>query len=241
MRKFLIAIFLLFFLPGSVWGAATPQDKNIYTTLGALRQDVKNEFLVMTDALFPDSVLDDFINHACRDLAGYNIIEDVDTIVWAANTKNYALPVNFRAFIAIYPDAYSGAKAFDLIHPSAVGKIAAATDLTASRYVWTTGKNTVKDTTARIWFYPAPSAIDTMELIYAAQAINLSAASDTTNIPYHYVPLIALYAAGKCCAKAEKYNKASWYFALYDQWLNKKLLFDQQRYDYILIPREIKK
>jgi len=241
MKKLLITIFLLFLLVGSAVGAATPQDKNICTTLGELRQDVKNEFLVMTDALFPDSVLDDFINHACRDLAGYNIILDVDTIVWAANTKYYALPVNFRAFIAIYPDAYSGVKAFDHIHPSAVGKIAAATDLTASRYVWITGKNTVKDTTMRIWFYPAPSAVDTMELIYAAEAINLSDTSDTTNIPYHYVPLIALYATGKCYAKAGKYNKASWYFALYDQWINKKLLFEQKRYDYIILPREIKK
>jgi len=241
MKKLLIVIFLVFFLLGSALGAATPQNKNIYTTLGALRQDVKNEFLVMTDALFPDSVLDDFINHACRDLAGYNIILDVDTITWVASTKNYALPVNFQAFITIYPDTIAGGKALDFIHPSAVGKIAAATNLTVSRYVWITGKNTVKDTTARIWFYPAPPAVDKMELIYAAQAINLSATSDTTNIPYHYVPLIALYATAKCYAKAGEYNTASWYFALYDQWLNKKLLFDQQRYDYILIPREIKK
>jgi len=241
MKKILILGLALFLLPSLAWGAATPQDKNIYTTLGELRQDVKNEFLVMTDALFPDSVLDDFINHACRDLAGYNIIWDVDTIVWVANTKYYALPVNFRDFIAIYPDAYSGVKAFDFIHPSAVGKIAAATDLTASRYVWITGKNSVKDTTARIWFYPAPSAVDTMEIIYAAEAIKLSASSDTTNIPYHYVPLISLYVAGKCHAKATEYNTASWYFALYDQWINKKLLFEQKRYDYIIMPREIKK
>jgi len=241
MKKIVGLILALLLLSGSAWGAATPQDKNIAATLGDLRQDVKNKFLVMTDALFPDSILDDFINAGCRDLAGYGIIEDVDTIVWVANTKYYALPVNFRTFIAIYPDAYSGVQAFDFIHPSAVGKIAAATDLTASRYVWTTGKNSVKDTTMRIWFYPAPSAVDTMELIYGAEAIRLSASSDTTNIPYHYVPLISMYAAAECYAKAQEYSKASWWFALYDQMLNKKLLFDQKRYDYIIIPREIKK
>lgn len=241
MKRIVILGLALCLLVGSALGAATPQNKNIYTTLGALRQDVKNEFLVMTDALFPDSVLDDFINHACRDLAGYNIIVDVDTITWAAGTKNYVLPVNFQAFIAIYPDTVAGGKALDFIHPRAVGKIAAATDLTDSRYVWITGKNSIVDTTMRIWFYPAPPAIDKMELIYAATAINLSAASDTTNIPYHYVPLIGLYAAAKCYAKNQEHNKASWYFALYDQMLNKKLLFDQQRYDYILVPREIKK
>lgn len=241
MKKVLLIALVVVGLFGRAGGAATPADVNVHTILAELRQDVDNLFLVMTDNLFPDSVKDDFINLACRDLAGYNIIVDVDTIVWAANTKYYALPVNFRDFIAIYPDAYSGVKALDYIHPSAVGKIAAATDLTVSRYVWITGSCAAKDTTKRIWFYPAPSAVDTLELIYASEAIELAASTDTTNIPYHYRSLVGFYAAAMCYAKAQEYDKSAWYFALYQQMLDRKLLFEQKRYDYILIPREIKK
>jgi len=241
MKKLLLTALVVVFLSGSLLGAATPEDKNVFTTLAELRQDVDNLFIVMTDALFPDSVKDDFINLACRDLAGYNIIMDQDTIVWIANTKQYALPVDFRDLIAVYPDAYSGVKAFDHIHPSAMGKIAAATDLTAARYVWVTGPTAVKDTTYKIWFYPAPSAVDTIELIYACEAIKLTASTDTTNIPYHYIPLVGYHVAALCYAKAQEYQKAAWWFAYYDQQLNKKLLFEQKRFDYRIVPREIKK
>lgn len=233
MKKFLLTALVVVGLFAWAWGA------NV-TTLGDLRQDVKNNFLVMTDALFPDSVLDDFINQACRDISGYGVITDVDSIIWVANTKNYALPEDFISYIAIYPDAYSGAKAFDYIHPSAVGKIAAATDLTASRYVWITGKNSPSDVTSRIWFYPAPSAVDTLELTYAREATELSASTDTCDIPYQFRTLIPFHVTASCFAKAQEYQKSAWWFALYDQTLNKKLLFQQQKYDYILIPREIK-
>lgn len=239
MKKFLLIALVVMFLPSLLWGA-TSADINVHTTLAELRQDVNNLFLVMTDDLFPDSVKDDFINLACRDIAGYNVIVDVDTVVWVANTRYYALPVNFRDFIAIYPDTAATGKAFSFIHPSAVGKIAAATDLTVSRYVWITGPSFPKDTTSRIWFYPAPSAIDTMQLIFASEAIELVASTDTTNIPYHYRPLVGYYAMALCYAKAEKFDRSGWYFALYQQMLDRKLLFEQKRYDYILIPREIK-
>jgi len=243
MKKFLtgILIAVLVLLPNLMNATDNPQDVYNETTLAELRQAVKNQFLVMTDALFPDSVLDDAINQGCKNLAGHNIIVEHDTIIWVANTKSYVLPVNFLDFIAIYPDTIAGAKAFDYIHPKVVGKIAAAVDLTSPRYVWVTGKSAVKDTTYRLWFYPAPTAVDTLELIYAAEAIELINSTDTTNIPYKYVDLIGYYAIGLCYAKSQNYNEASWYFALYDQMLRHFLLFEQKQYDYIIEPKVIRK
>lgn len=235
-RTLIFALALCLLWAGSVWGANVTQ-------LSELRQDVKNQFLVTTDALHPDSVIDDYINQACRDLAGYGIIHQVDSIVWVASTRYYTLPTDFLSFNppedAGYPDGITGERAFDFISPSDVGKIGASAQASAPEYVWFTEKDNVRDT-ARIWFYPPPTAVDTIILVYTAEAVELSGANDTTNIPYEYRPLIVYYAVALCFAKDQEFNKASWWFALYDQTLNKKLMFDKQkRYDYIIKPKVI--
>jgi len=228
-RVLLLSLVFCVLLVGSVWGA------NV-TLLSELRQDVKNQFLLSTDVVYPDSVIDAFVNQACRDLAGYNIIQKLDTIVSVASTKYYNLNVDFLDFIGLYYVDISGERAFDVVHPSAVGKI--STQLSVPGYVWIERRGVTADT-ARVAFYPVIATADSFVLVYSAEAVELSAATDTTNIPYEYRPLIVQYAVASCFAKGQEFNKAGWWFALYDQTLNKKLTFEQKKYDYIIKPKVI--
>ena len=232
MKKILLALLIVLFLFLPVQATNT-------TTLGELVQDVRNNLLVMDDELFPDSVMWDFINAACRRVADRGVIQQLDTLVWVADSSRYPLPVDFLSFSSIIPDGIEGEVALELIRGKDAGDIAGATQLTTPTYVWITNRDTHADTSS-IWFYPPPPSVDSVILVYGAEAIELIHADSITNIPYPYRECVVVYATGLCHAKAKSYQEASWWFVQFENLFEKQLMYDMRRgYDYIVTPKEI--
>lgn len=239
MKKILLTGLAILLLCGLTESATSPIGYNTALTLAELRQEVKNNFLVMTDALFPDSVLDDFINAGCRAVAAKGVIQHVDTIIWVANTKYYDLDSAFLGFIAIYPETVVGERALDYIRAKDVGKIAASTELSSPEYVWITERDILEDV-PKIWFYPPPTCSSNLTLIYTAYPVQLTATTDTTDIPTEFIDDVVRYATARCFAKAQKYQEAAWWFSLFDQFLEKQLAENRAKgYDYIVVPKTI--
>jgi len=239
MKKLLFLVFLFLAVP--LWAG---QD---VTTLQELEQDVKNNLAVASDPYYPDSVLDDFINLACRDLASYGVIIKADSVVVTAGDFILALNEDFLEAIAVFPCTSTASEGLDRIHFTQWGKLTNMPQLTSADY-YTTLPEHVTDysagilTGAKLMLYPAHSGVDdTLIVIYSAEANELSANADTSNIPYTYRALVGYYATALCFLRSQEYDRANVWFSLYDQMLKQKLLYRQYGFDYIIKPGEIQR
>lgn len=239
MKKFMVLFFLIFF-PVSALAAFN------VTTLGELEQDVKNNQAIGADPSQPDSVVDDFINLACIDIASYGAIIKVDTIEITSSTHIYALNEDFLEAFAVFPCTMEASRGLDRIDFRDWGKIAGATQLTTVRYFaiqptvsFDTGSVYLRKA-ANLWLYPRPTATDSLIVIYFAEATELSVDGDTTNVPYIYRDLIGFYATALSFSRAQEYDKSAWWLALYDQMRQRKGLKLYQP-DYMVIPKQIGK
>lgn len=215
------------------------------TTLQELEQDVKNNIAISNDPYLPDTVLDDFINLACRDVASYNLIEKLDTVVVTAGDNQYDLNEDFLEATAIYPCSVTAARGLDRIEFKDWGKIAAATQLTTMKYYAIQHEFVANSSggiisAAQLWVYPAHSGVDDTLLVhYTAEADELIDDADTCNIPYVYRQLVVFYATAMAFGRAQEYDRMNLWFSLYDQMLNKKLLFRKYGVDYLVMPKQI--
>lgn len=219
---------------------------NDVTTLQELEQDVKNNLATEADPFHPDSVLDDFINMACRELAGYGAIEKLDSVILSSGQPLYALDSVCLEIVSVFPCTVNASQGLDRIDTRDWGKIAASSQLTTSRYyAFQPAYYAEKKAWAvpRIRLYPAHSGLaDTLLIVYYAQANELTADTDTTNVPYEYRYLVVIHATAQSFARAQEYNKASWWFSLYDQERQRKGLIKPIRLqvrDYIVKSKEI--
>lgn len=244
MKKFLILLCVLV-LSAPVWSA------HDVTTLQELEQDVKNNLAVTADPYFPDSTLDDFINLGCREVASYGLIIKHDSVIVTSGDAIYALNEDFMEALAVFPCTASASRGLDRINFRDWGKIAASTQLTEARY-YAIQPEHVTDTTggviggiihsANIWLYPAHSGVaDTLVVKYSAEANELLADTSITNVPYAYRNLVSFYATALAFARSQEYDRAAWWFALFDQTLNKKLIHRKYGVDYLIAPKQITK
>lgn len=221
------------------------------TTLQELEQDVKNNLATEADPFHPDTVLDDFINLACRDLASYGVIVRADSVILATSGASFhiqSLSDDALEVLAVFPCTSAASRALDRIRFEDWGKIGASSDLSAIKYYAVQPSHVTDSSTglappsgAKLWLYPGPGSVDTLVVIYTAQAVELAGDADTTNIPYSYRELIVYHATALSFARAQEYDKAAWWFSLYDQQLKQKLLFRKYQFDYIILPKEITK
>lgn len=219
------------------------------TTLQELEQDVKNNLAIEADPYHPDSVLDDFINLACRDVASYKVILKMDSVILATVGVSFhikGLNDDFLEVIAVFPCTSKASRGLDRIAFKDWGKIPGSAQLTdisffAVQPPFVTDSSGGIITGANLWLYPGASTVDTLVILYAAEANELLIDADTSNVPYAYRSLVVMYATALAFARAQAYDKAYWWFALYDQTLKQKLLFRQYEFDYIVIPKQIGK
>jgi len=229
-------------LPVSVWGFDI-------TTLQNFEQDVKNNIAVAADPYFPDSTLDAFINLGCRDVASRGALIAAETVIVTTNQWIITLPTDAIDVEAVFPCSTFTSRGFDRISFRDWGKIAAMNQLTTAKYyVFLPATYDVENTAtghraAKLWLYPASSvAVDTIIVIYYQEGRTLSSDADTTNIPYMYRQLVVFYATAMAYSFAQDYDKASWWFSLYDQWCNKYGLIPKKPItDYYILPKEITK
>lgn len=223
------------------------------TTLAELEQDVKNNLATSADPYHPDSVLDDFINLACRDLASYDVILKADSVVLAttgAGLHVKGLNEDVLEVFAVFPCTSKASRGLDRIGFGDWGKMGAATQLAEIKYYdvqppYVTDSIGGVTGSANLWLYAAPSAVDTLVVIYSAEAVELSADDDTTNVPYIFREQIVQRATGLAFARAQEYDKATWWLSLYQQERDRKLLYQKQRIlelmDYIILRKDITK
>lgn len=215
-------------------------------TLQELEQDVKNNIAISNDPYLPDTVLDDLINLGLREIAAYGLIEKLDSVVLTAGDPQYDLNEDFIEAFAVYPCSVTAARGLDRIDFRDWGKIAAATQLTDMKYYaiqheYITDSSGGIINAAQLWLYPAPAAIDTLLVHYTAEADEVFGDADTVNIPYSYRDLVVFYATALAFARSQEYDRAAWWFALFDQTLNKKLMFRKYGVDYLITPKQITK
>ncbi len=238
MRKLFILILVL--LPISAF--AFDQ-----TTLQMLEQDVKNNIALAADPYYPDSVLDDFINLACRDVASRGAIIRTDTVTMTANQWIISLPKATLEVEAVFPCTTYGSRGYDRISFRDWGKIAASNQLTTAKYyAFLPAYYDMSDSdhsVPQLYMYPANAvAKETTVVIYYEESNILLVDADTTNIPYMYRQLVVFYATALAYSYVQEYDKATWWFALYDQWcVRYGLLPKKPISDWIIIPREITK
>lgn len=215
-------------------------------TLQELEQDVKNNIAISNDPYLPDTVLDDLINLGCREIANYGLIEKLDSVILTAGDPQYDLNEDFLEASAVRPCSVTAARGLDRIEFKDWGKIAAATQLTAMKY-YAIQHEFVSDSSggftsaAQLWLYPAPQAVDTLLVHYTAEANEVIGDADTVNIPYSCRDLVVFYATALAFARSQEYDRAAWWFSLFDQTLNKKLLYRKYGVDYLITPKVIGK
>jgi len=205
-------------------------------TLSDFRTEAKNQSSLIVPSFYSDTVWNSWVNEGCHDLSSYGIVEKLDTVVFVVGTMFYDLNVDLVSLIDLFPLTPEDKRALDLITPGDIGKIAGATGLSVTRYYWTTGK----DISAIIGFYPTPAAIDTVLIIYGAQAEYLSSDTDTTNIPYSFRPLITDYVIHRGLFRDGRTALADKYYEKYKNGVQEKLKIKGKHLDYFVIPKEIK-
>jgi len=146
--------------------------------------------------------------------------------------------------LAVFPCTLAGSRGLDRIGFNDWGKVGASSGLSEIKYyehqpAFVTDSAGGIMVGGKLWLYPGPGSVDTLVVVYTAEAVELIGDDDTTNVPYSYRELIVMRATGSAFARAQEYAKAAWWFALYDQTLKQKLLFKKYRFDYIILPKEI--
>lgn len=211
------------------------------TKLSDLQKDVRDLLSTSADPYHPNDTLTNLINIACREVASYGAVVKADTVVLAAGDNMYSLNEDFLECQSAFYCTATASQALQRIDFGAWGRIAAATQATQVKYYaiqpWSYW-DAVTIKAANFWIYPAHSgAADTLIVMYYAEAEELSATTDTTNIPYQFTNLVVYYATGLSLARAGMYNEAAWWFALYDRTRQEKGLLKQL--DFIIKPKLI--
>lgn len=203
-------------------------------TLSDFRRAGQDQSVLKTHPFYPDSVWNGWINEACTDLSGYGIIEKLDTLIWAEGTTTYDLNTDFIRLIALFFLRPAGKQALIFIPARDVGKMQ-VTDL-GTKDFWQTGKGE----NAIVGFFPPPVIKDTFLVIYGAEASYMDTATDTTEIPYSYRPLIIDYVVYRALLRDGKKGASDRYYKSYMNRLEVKLKFEGKQYDVFISPQEIK-
>jgi len=236
MKKFLV-LFLVLGLIGSADAAFN------VTKLSDLQKDVRDLLSTSADPYHPNDTLTNLINIACREIASYGAIVKLDSVVLASGEDAYDLNVDFLECNSARYCTATAAEALQRIEFGGWGRIAAATQLTQTKYYAIQPAHFfVGDSTypyaAKLWLYPAHSGVaDTLLVLYYAEANELSTSTDTTVIPYQYTPLVVYYATALAFARAGDGNWAAWWFIRYDKSRQEKGLLKQL--DFIIKPKLI--
>jgi len=206
-------------------------------TLVDFRRDCENQSVLINHPFYPDSLWNRWINEGSADIASYCIIEKLDTIQWVVGTMNYDLNNDFIALIALFPLKPFGKKTLNFIPAKDIGKLQELNPTEEPKDFWQSGKGR----NATVGFYPPPVVIDTMLIIYGAEAEYMDSDADTTDIPYSYRPLIIDYVVWRALLRDGKRNTAVQYWGSYKERLEANLKFEQKRFDVLILPEEIKK
>lgn len=204
-------------------------------TLADLRRACENQAVLTTHPFYPDSVWNSWINEGCCDQSGYGIIEKLDTIMWISGVMVYDLNVDFVKFIAMFPLVPTDKTLLNFIPARDVGKVLEGL-LEGPRNFWQSGKGK----SAVVGFFPVPEMVDTLLVIYGAEANYMDSNNDTTEIPYSYRPLIIDYVVYRALLRDGKKNVSDRYWESYMERLEIKLRFDQKIFDVLILPKEIK-
>lgn len=241
MKKFLFLLLVL----GLAFPALAAHN---VTTLQELEQDVKNNIAISNDPYLPDSVLDDLINLALRDIASYGLIEKLDSVIVTSGDNRYDLNDDFLEATAVYPCSVNASRGLDRIDFRDWGKVAAMAQQTGAYYFaiqheYIVDSSGVGETApAQLWVYAAHSGVDdTLMVHYTAEANELATDQDTSNVPYVYRQLVVFYATAMAFGRAQEYDRMNLWFSLYDQMLTKKLLWKKYGVDYMILPKQITK
>lgn len=201
-------------------------------TLADFRRASQDQSVLKTHPFYPDSVWNNWINEACCDLSSYGIIEKLDTLTWISGVMIYSLNSDFIILTALFSLQPEGKVSVDIIPAKDVCKSLEPN----TRKCWQSGKGE----NAVVGFYPIPVAIDTFLVIYGAEAEHMDSASDTTEIPYSYRPLIIDYVVCRALLRDGKKAASDRYYESYMRQLGIKLKFEGKQYDIFISPQEIK-
>lgn len=216
------------------------------TTLNDLQKDVRDLLATDADPYTPNDTLTNLINIAATEVASFGAILKLDSVSVTSGTQRAGLNTDCMEVAAVFPDTTRASRSYDRIEFRDWGRIAAATQLTSTKYYAfqpsfvTDSSDAVPQTAGgpSLWLYPAHSgATDTLLVFYYAQANKLETAQDTTNIPYSYRPLVVYYATALAYARAHNFNEAAWWFAQYDRARQEKGLLKQL--DFVVKPKVI--
>ena len=228
MKKPLILIFILILTAFRFCYA----DK--FLTLADFRRASQDQSVLKTDPFYPDSVWNGWVNEACCDLAGYGLVEKLDTIIWTQGTMIYNLNIDFIRLVALFPLRPTGKEPLNFIRAKDILKVQTA-DLQTKDF-WQSGKGKY----AIVGFYPPPMVKDTFLVVYGAEALSLSSNSDTVTVPYSYRPLIIDYVVYRALLRDGQKDSADRYYDSYVKRLEQKLKFEGKDFDVIVLPKEIK-
>jgi hypothetical protein len=228
MKKILLLIFIISFF------AQTCLAEKL-STLSELRMECENQAVLVNHPFYPDSIWESWINQACMDLSDYKVIEKLDTIYWVAGTMTYSCESDFNGIVAVFPLRPEGKEPLDFIPSRDVIKQGISSD--RPRHFWQSGKGT----DAIIGFYSTPEIVDTLLLIYGAEANYLSEDTSTTNIPYSYRTCIIDYVLYRAFLRQRKKNVADEYLDNYTKNLERKLKANQKEYDVFMAPKILNK
>jgi len=203
-------------------------------TLVDFRRASQDQSVLKTDPFYPDSVWNGWVNEACCDLAGYGIVEKLDTIIWTQGTMTYSLNIDFIRLLALFPLRPTGKEPLNFIRAKDMLKVQTADSQTKD--FWQSGKGR----SAIVGFYPPPTVKDTFLIIYGAEAISLSSDTDTVSIPYPYRPLMVDYVVYRALLRDGQRDSAGRYYDSYVNRLEQKLKFEGKDFDVIVLPKEIK-
>ncbi|MBV6341087.1 hypothetical protein [Candidatus Magnetobacterium casense] len=220
-------------------------------TLSSMQKQVRSYLATDADPYYPNDTLTNFINRACREVASYGVIVKLDTVTVASGTIKVALNDDCLDVQAALPCSASGQAKYDGILPLGRiefkdwNRVAASTQETNTKY-YTVQPSFISPlaaagtgaAAANLWLCPEWNlGTDSIWVFYYAQAKELSATTDSTNIPYQYVPLVEFYATGLALASSKNFNEAAWWFAQYDRARQEKGLLKQL--DFIVKPKVI--
>jgi len=203
-------------------------------TLSDFRRAAQDQSVLSTHPFYPDSVWNNWINEACADLSGYGIIEKLDTLIWVEGVISYSANTDFIRLVTLFALRPVGKRALTFIPTPDIGKVP-VTDFEPQVF-WQIGKGE----NAIIGFFPPPVVKDTFLVIYGAEAAYMDTATDTTDIPYCYRPLIIDYVVYRALLRDGKRGASDRYYDSYMKRLGIKLKFEGKQYDVFIGRQEIK-
>lgn len=199
MRK-MICLILFLLLSVSAFGA---NQDTVYTV------DIRNwvrDFLDDQSGIYwTDTIVDRFINLACREVAAYGFVEGIDSMAVGGDTRRYPLPSDFVSTKRVtikHPDTGNRERTmlqrtFGREEPGR--QVFGSDNPVDYPQYWSVVKDG-KDTTF-LMVDPPPTVSPAASYIfvyYRAQANELTGDSTITNVSYEAIPLVVLSTVRNC-------------------------------------------